>query len=113
MSDRLGSTLAAILTGAVVGVGIGILFAPDEGKKTRRKIKRSFDQSKEELEHKFEDLKKKVKHMSSKKSNDLQETIEDLIHTSDKKREDIIALLEHELAALKKQGKELAETAKK
>ncbi|WHT40818.1 YtxH domain-containing protein [Myroides sp. mNGS23_01] len=38
MSDRLGSTLAALVAGAAIGVGIGILFAPDEGKKTRKKL---------------------------------------------------------------------------
>ncbi len=43
MSRNSGNTLLALVAGAIVGVGAGILLAPDEGKNTRKKIKGSLD----------------------------------------------------------------------
>ena len=39
MSNKTGDSILALLAGAAIGVGIGILFAPDKGSKTREKIK--------------------------------------------------------------------------
>ena len=39
MSNTSGNSLLALLTGALIGAGIGILYAPDKGSKTREKIK--------------------------------------------------------------------------
>ena len=43
MSNNAGNTLVAVLTGVAIGAGIGILFAPEKGSKTRKKIKEGFD----------------------------------------------------------------------
>jgi gas vesicle protein len=41
MADRVGnkSAVAALIAGALLGAGIAILFAPQSGRKTRRKIR--------------------------------------------------------------------------
>ena len=36
MSSDTGNILLALLTGAAIGAGIGILYAPDEGKETQK-----------------------------------------------------------------------------
>ncbi|WHT40817.1 hypothetical protein QNH98_10030 [Myroides sp. mNGS23_01] len=48
-----------------------------------------------------------------RKSNSIEDGIEDFINSAGKKRDEVISALEHKLAELKKQGKELAESAKK
>ena len=48
MSNNAGNTLVAVLTGVAIGAGIGILFAPDKGSKTRMKIKEGFDDVKDD-----------------------------------------------------------------
>ena len=52
MSSRNGNSLIALLAGAAVGLGLGILFAPDKGSKTREKIKDGFDDLKDEVKNK-------------------------------------------------------------
>ena len=37
-SNDTGKLIGAILLGAAVGVGIGVLFAPEKGSETRKKI---------------------------------------------------------------------------
>ena len=39
MSSNNKNSIIALLAGAAIGVGLGFLFAPDKGSKTREKIK--------------------------------------------------------------------------
>jgi len=90
------NSLIALLAGAAVGVGLGILFAPDKGSKTREKIKDGFD-----------DLKDQTKDKFSKSKEDLKETVDELISNSSHKAEDAITYLEEKLAELKRQNAKL------
>jgi len=93
MENKNNSSLIALFAGALVGLGLGILFAPDKGSKTREKIKDKMDDLKEEAKEKF----------SSKKDN-VKETIDELISNSSHKVEETITYLEEKLAELKKQN---------
>lgn len=108
MSNNAGNTLLALLTGAVIGAGIGILFAPDKGTRTREKFKDGYDDAIKDLKHKFEnasdELKSKFAH---NKKKELQETYEDLISNVSHKTEDVISFLESKLADLKEQNAKL------
>ena len=117
MSNNAGNTLLAVLSGAVIGAGIGILFAPDKGTKTREKIKDGFDDVKNDLKHKFENVSEELKHKFSNAKSDLEDTYEDMVSNMSNKTEDIIVLLEAKLAELKMQNaklqKESPSTSKK
>lgn len=104
---KTGNVLLALVTGVAVGVGAGILFAPDKGKNTRKKIKDSVDQSASKLKKKLDVLTKEVKEKTSEFKGNLEQKVEDLVSKSSYKAEDIITVLEKKLAALKEANAKL------
>ena len=54
--------MLGILAGAAVGATIGILFAPDKGSSTRKKISKKGQDLAEELGEKFNDIIENVTH---------------------------------------------------
>jgi len=53
---KTGKAVLGILAGVAVGAALGILFAPDKGSSTRKKILKKGGELKEDLEKKFNDL---------------------------------------------------------
>jgi gas vesicle protein len=51
-----GKVFLGVLAGVAVGAVLGILFAPDKGSKTRRKISQKKDDFVDEMENKFNDF---------------------------------------------------------
>ena len=100
MSTKNGNGILALLAGAAIGVGLGILFAPEKGSETRQKIKDGFDDLKNQAKSKMDFLEDETK-------EDLKDSIEDLLSNSSYKAEEAITFLEEKLAELKKQNAKL------
>lgn len=107
MSNNTGNVLIALLAGAAVGAGIGILFAPDKGSRTREKIKHGYDDAKDNLVHKWDDVSRDIKRKFSNRKHDLERTYEDLVESMNDKNGDVISFLETKLADLKEQNAKL------
>ena len=107
MSGRSSDSILALLAGAAIGVGIGILFAPDKGSKTREKLKNSLDDLKDEVKTKFNSAEEEAKEKFSQTKDELKETVENLLSKSSYKAEEAITFLEEKLAELKKQNAKL------
>jgi gas vesicle protein len=56
MKSGAGEVLLGVLAGVAVGATLGILFAPDKGSNTRRKISQKSNEYVEGLEEKFNEL---------------------------------------------------------
>jgi gas vesicle protein len=107
MSNTSGNSLLALLTGALVGVGIGILFAPDKGTKTREKIKDGFQDAKDDLKHKLDEVTEQLKSKLTHSTDNLEDSFEDMVSNASHKTEDLISFLEQKLAELKEQNAKL------
>ena len=107
---KKGKTVAAILGGAAIGAGLGILFAPKSGKETRAELKAKMDdliskakeidmddvrayvvQKTEEIEAALKDLdKEKVLKIAKKKAKDIQKAATDLVNYVKEKGEPVL-----------------------
>ncbi len=107
MSNKSGLTLLALVTGAVVGAGLGILFAPDKGTKTRQKMKKKYNEAQSEIKNKYDNLSEELKTELTNKKTNLEEGYEELLSDVSHKAEDVISFLENKLAELKAKNAKL------
>jgi gas vesicle protein len=107
MSNSTGNTLLALLTGAAIGAGIGILFAPDKGTKTREKLRDGFDDAKNNLKDRFGNVSQNLLGQLSDNKFDLEESYDDLLSNMSYKTEEVISFLETKLADLKEKNAKL------
>jgi gas vesicle protein len=105
MSNNNENSVAALLIGAAIGVGLGILFAPEKGSKTREKIKDGFDDATDTLKQTLEDATDQWKNKVENSKQDVNEIYEDLLSNLSHKTEDVISFLEKKLADLKEKNK--------
>ncbi|OYU94801.1 MAG: hypothetical protein CFE21_14015 [Bacteroidetes bacterium B1(2017)] len=60
-SNNTGKMLGALLLGAAIGGALGVLFAPDKGSETRRKISAKGEDLTDAMKEKFNDFLDEVK----------------------------------------------------
>lgn len=108
MSKKKG--FGKFLTGALVGVGLGVLFAPKKGSETRKELKEKIDElvarlkevdieevkdniqiKIEEIKAELEDLdKEKVLKIAKEKGNDLKNKADELVELAKEKGTPVI-----------------------
>ena len=102
MSSTKENTLLALLAGAALGAGIGVLYAPDKGTKTRKKIKQKVEEAGHDISERVSHAKADLTRSVNEKKEEMKEKLDETISHMNGKAEDIISSLERKLEELKK-----------
>ncbi|HDP94412.1 MAG TPA: YtxH domain-containing protein [Candidatus Aminicenantes bacterium] len=99
MTERNGftSTMFSFLTGAAIGAGLALLFAPQSGEETRRKLRETGNQLSDDARESYERL-----------SRDAQKVVEQVKTTSEKTLAQVKSLVNDAKSSVK--GEMEAET---
>ena len=104
------NTMLGILAGTAIGAVLGILFAPDKGVNTRRKIAEQAISTKDTIVEGATELKDRVVNVVVAKKESFEERIESAISDASYKVEDVIKALEKKLRELKAENKKLQQS---
>lgn len=107
MSNNTGNTLVALLTGAALGAGFGLLYAPQSGKETREQLKEEAGKAKDKLGKEYEDLSSQVVEYADSARSKFEKRIDKLFKTANNEADNILTNMESELDELRKKNAEL------
>ncbi|MFT6838926.1 MAG: gas vesicle protein [Sediminicola sp.] len=107
MSNSNENILLALLTGAAIGAGVGILYAPEKGSETRLKIKQKAMDTTHDLTDRLKHAKEELTKTADAKKIAFEEKLDDVLSNMSYKADEIIAGLERKLEELKKKNAQL------
>ena len=76
MRTDSGTVLLALLSGAAIGAGVGILYAPDKGSNTRRKIKRKVEETSQDFAERISHAKDELTRSALEKREEFEHKLE-------------------------------------
>ncbi len=100
-----------IALGVLVGVGVGLLLAPEKGSVLRAKLKKEGADLKDQLAKDFIEVKEDVTKASASGKTKLKTELKDFASKASYKTEKAITFLEKQLAILKEKNKNLQHTS--
>lgn len=107
MQSNTGQTLLALLTGAAIGAGIGILYAPDKGSTTRDKLNKEAKKAQKRLSKQIKETSHTLSEKAQMARLSFEEKLNETLSSASYKADDILLAMEDKLEALRKQNAKL------
>lgn len=101
------NALLGLLAGSAIGATLGILFAPDKGINTRKKLRDEALAAKDSLEEAAIDLRERATNTIALNKHSLEDKMESIVSDVSYKTEDVINLLDQKLKELKARNRKL------
>jgi gas vesicle protein len=102
-----GSTLLALITGAAIGAAAGLLYAPDSGDKTRKKLSDDARKAQDQFNKKYQETSSNLSTKAKKARMDFETRLEETLSSASYKADEILAAMETKLEDLRKQNAKL------
>ena len=102
-----GNTLLALLTGAAIGAGVGLLYAPESGAKTRKKLQKNAEKAKKQFSQKVDETTTQLSTQATKAKQAFEVKLNETLNSASHKADTIIVAMEEKLEALRKQNAKL------
>ncbi len=102
-----GNTFLALITGAAIGAGIGLLYAPDSGEKTRKKLRKDAEEAQDRLNKRYHETSSNLSDKAKKARVDFEQRLEETLSSASHKADDILSAMENKLEELRKQNAKL------
>lgn len=112
MSNNSGNTIIALLTGATIGAGLGLLYAPKSGKETRKQLKDEAGELKKNLGDQYDSVSDHLSDFTEETKRKIEAQINSSLKTANSKTDEVIGKLEGELQDLKKKNADLQKKLK-
>lgn len=113
MANNTGNTILALLTGTAVGVGLGLLYAPQSGEKTRKQLRDEADHLQDNLNRKYKETSSHLSEYAAEAKKNIEEKLEQTFSNVNNKADDMLNKLEDELSELRRKNAELQKELKK
>lgn len=110
-SNNSGETILALLTGALIGVGVGMLFAPDKGSNTRDKISKEAKKAQKTAKKKFNETTDLISDKAQIARANFTSKLNDTLSAASNKADDILAAMEEKLEELRKKNAKASKKA--
>lgn len=107
MASNTGQTLLALLTGAAIGAGLGILYAPDKGSNTRDKLSKEAKKAQKQLNKQIKETSSNLSEKAQRARFSFEEKLNETLSSASYKADDILLAMEDKLEALRKQNAKL------
>ena len=89
MKNKNGKILLALLVGAAIGTGMGILYAPKKGKDTRKKIKHTITDATHEVSEWAKHAKNDLSEMANAKREPVDKKLDGVSSAISRKAENV------------------------
>lgn len=107
MASNTGQTLIALLTGAAIGAGLGILYAPDKGSKTRDKLSKEAKKAQKQLNKQIKETSSTLSDRAHLAKINFEQKLNETLSSASYKADDILVAMEDKLEALRRQNAKL------
>ncbi len=101
---KSGSTFLALLTGAAIGAGLGMLYAPESGEETRKKLGENAKRTQDDLNRRYRETSSNLSQKARQAKSDFEQRLDETLSSASYKADEILSSLESKLEELKRQN---------